>query len=143
LCPKTTRPRELYATRQLQQPTAARLARRLACGDTPHTASPPQNSPFKDYQNTHSRISAKRLGDIPVWRSATPRHTPMAHSASDVLPRLSFALGSPVGAPRADLRLPPLALGNPRLASPPPQPATFGPTRLADQPANHRTPPKQ
>ena len=43
-----------------------------SCGDTPDTASPPRNSPFKGYQNTHSRVSAKRLGDIPVWRSATP-----------------------------------------------------------------------
>jgi len=82
-----------------------------SCGDTPHTTSPPQNSPFT--KNTHSRIS-KRLGDIPVWRSATPRHTPMTHSASDVLPRSSFARGLPLGAPRADLRLPPLALGSHR-----------------------------
>ena len=64
-------------------------------------------------KNTLSKISAKRLVDLPVRRSATLRHTSVTHSASELLPRLSFALGSLDGAPRADHRLPPRALGSP------------------------------
>jgi len=87
-------------------------------------------------KNTLSKTTAKRL-ERTYRYGAPPRQTSLTHSASEVFPRLSFAQGSLDGAPRADHRLPARAL-----ASPPPQPATFGPTRLAGQPANRSTAPK-